>query len=334
MAPIFLVGTMRSGTTLLRLILDSHERLAIANESGFLRAVAATKVIPDQHDGDGWYRRFGVSDEHMHERLRAFYDDIFSSWAQSQGKVRWGDKTPFHIDQLPLLNEIFPDAAVVGIVRHPGAVVASQIRRGRDFASAVRSWRRSNLRLVRAATRPPLRDRVTVLRYEDLVGDPEKTLRQLLDFLQEDWSPNLLRHHEVHRERGGSAVAEGGTRRWDPIDANRGSRWTQELSAYQRRVMATATTGLREVFAYDETAALPLGPNTLLSGRDLRARYKAVPGSAFSRTLLPPAATASRRQGARHVAAQVVNLARTDPVYLLRRLPVAVRSRLHRHNAP
>ncbi len=222
MAPIFLVGTMRSGTTLLRLILDSHERLAIANESGFLRAVAAAKVIPDQHDGADWYRRFGVSDQEMNERLRAFYDDIFSSWAHSQGKVRWGDKTPFHIDQLPLMNQIFPDAAVVGIIRHPGAVVASQMRRGRDFASAVRSWRRSNLRLVRAAARPPLRDHVTVLRYEDLVGDPEGTLRQLLDFLQEDWSPNLLRHHEVHRERGGPAVAEGGTRSWDPIDAESG----------------------------------------------------------------------------------------------------------------
>ncbi len=330
MAPIFLVGTMRSGTTLLRLILDSHERLAIANESGFLRAVAAAKVIPDQHDGADWYRRFGVSDQEMNERLRAFYDDIFSSWAHSQGKVRWGDKTPFHIDQLPLMNQIFPDAAVVGIIRHPGAVVASQMRRGRDFASAVRSWRRSNLRLVRAAARPPLRDHVTVLRYEDLVGDPEGTLRQLLDFLQEDWSPNLLRHHEVHRERGGPAVAEGGTRSWDPIDANRDSRWTQELSAHQRRVMTTATAGLREVFAYDEIGALPLGPSPLLSGGDLRARYKAVPGSAFARDLLPPAATESRRHGARHVAAQLISLARTDPVYLLRRLPAAVRSCLQR----
>ncbi len=330
MRPVFLVGTMRSGTTLLRLILDSHERLAIADESGFLRAVAAAKVIPDQHDGAGWYRRYGVSDEQMNERLRRFYDEMFSAWARSQGKARWGDKTPFHIDQLPLLDEVFPDAQVVGIVRHPGAVVASQMRRGRSFASAVRSWRRSNLRLVRAAGRKTLRDRLVVLRYEDLVSDPEPVLRQLLQFLGEEWSPNLLRHHEVQRERGQPAIVEGGTRTGDPIDAGRDRRWLRELTARQQRAMATATAGLREVFAYGATGPLPLGRTALLSSRELRARYRSVPRAALSGDLLPPDVAESRKRGVRFAVAQVVSLARSDPAYLVRRMPVAARTRLSR----
>ncbi len=328
--PIFIVGTMRSGTTLLRLVLDSHERLAIANESGFMRAVAATKVIPDQHDGDGWYRRFGVSDAEMNARLRAFYDDLFSSYARAQGKARWGDKTPFHITHIRLINEVFPDAAIVAIVRHPGAVVASQLRRGRDFSTALRSWRAQNLGMLRAAGHRPVRSRIVVLRYEDLVTEPEGTLRELLSFLEEEWSPTLLSHHEVHRDRGAPRVAEGGTRTREAIDPDRRARWIAELDAAQRGQLATATAGLREVFGYGETDALPLGPVRLLTGADLVSRHRAAPAAAFARSLLPAPATPARKRGFAYTAAQVIRLGRSDPVYAARRVPLAVRSMVHR----
>ncbi len=322
---MFVVGAMRSGTTLLRLVLDSHERLALADESGFLRAVAATLDIPDQLDGQSWYRRFGVSDEEMHARLRTFYDDLFSSWARSQGAVRWGDKTPFHTAHLPLIPQVFPDAVIVGIVRHPGAVVASQIRRGKDFSTAVRNWRGQNLRLLRAAQAEATASRLAVLRYEDLVTAPEPVLRELLAFLGEPWSPAVLHHHEVQADRG--RLAEGGTRRQDAIDPDRRSRWRDELSGAQQRQLAVATAGLRQVFAYDEDEAAPLGARLLL-GPDLAARARSVPRAAFARSLLPAQAAPSRRRGWRRSVEQVLHLGRSDPAYLLRRLPLALRAQL------
>jgi len=321
-APLFLVGTMRSGTTLLRLILDSHERLALADESGFLRAVAAAKAIPDQHDGPGWYRRYGVSDAEMDARLRTFYDDIFSAYARERGAARWGDKTPFHINHLRVLAQVFPDAQVVGIVRHPGAVVASQLRRGIEFPDALRHWRNQNARLLRAANRPDLRRRLAVLRYEDLVTTPEPVLRALLEFLGEPWSPDLLRHHEVHRERGAPRLAEGGTRTDRAIDAERNARWATELSAAQRRELAEVTAGLREVFCYGELEAEPLPGALLLRGPELRRRRRAVGPSAVVRGPLPGAGESEPGP-----VAHLLRMVRTDPRYVVRRLPVVLRAR-------
>ena len=53
--PIFVVGSMRSGSTMLRLILDSHPRIAVPPETGFMGAVSATKRIPEWQFGEGWY---------------------------------------------------------------------------------------------------------------------------------------------------------------------------------------------------------------------------------------------------------------------------------------
>jgi len=328
--PILLVGTMRSGTTLLRLILDSHERLALADESGFLRAVAAARTIPDQHDGPGWYRRYGVTDEDMNARLRAFYDGVFADWARGKGAVRWGDKTPFHINHLPVAAEVFPDAQIVGIVRHPGAVVASQLRRGIPFSDALRHWRNQNGRLLRAAGRQDLRRRLVVLRYEDLVADPEPVLRALLRFLGEPWSPDLLRHHEVQRERGAPRLAEGGTRTGDAIDPARNARWLEELSAAQRRELAEVTAPLRQVFGYRETDAAPLPDGRrLLRAPELRRRRRAVGPAAVARGPLPGASAAE--PGA---LAHLVRVLRTDPGYALRRLPVVLRARRYRGADP
>ena len=60
-APVFVVGSMRSGSTMLRLMLDSHPRIAIPSETGFMGAAAATHRIPDWTFGDGWYERLGWS---------------------------------------------------------------------------------------------------------------------------------------------------------------------------------------------------------------------------------------------------------------------------------
>ena len=337
-SPIFLVGTMRSGTTLLRLILDSHEHLALADESGFLRAVAAARAIPDFHDGPGWYRRFGRSDEEMDARLRAFYDELFSDWARSRGARRWGDKTPFHIAHLRLLAEVFPDAQVVGIVRHPGAVVASQLRRGIPFPDALRHWRNQNVRLLQGAQRKDLRRRLVVLRYEDLVAGPEPLLRELVEFLGEPWSPDLLRHHELAAEQGGRRLAEGGTRPSDPIDAGRGAGWQRELTAPQRRELLQVTAALRGVFRYDDAGALPLRGEgegegdgeggLLLRGRDLVARRRSGGPEVLDRTPI-----AGSGQSEPQTVATLLRMTRTDPVYVARRLPVVVRARLHRRAA-
>src|SRR4029077_11716000 len=72
-APVFVVGSMRSGSTLLRLMLDSHPRIAIGAETGFMGAAMGTKRIPGWKYGAEWYQRINWSEAEVDQRLRDFY---------------------------------------------------------------------------------------------------------------------------------------------------------------------------------------------------------------------------------------------------------------------
>jgi hypothetical protein len=237
-APIFVVGSMRSGSTLLRLILDSHPRIAIGAETGFMGAVAATKRIPDWAYGVDWYRRIDWSEDELDQRLRDFYAGMFARYAAGQGKSRWGDKTPFHSAHIASMASIFPDSVFVGIVRHPGAVAASLRKRFHyTFDEALAYWTATNLDLVEGAA--GLGDRFTVCRYEDLVSDGEAVLRELMPAIGEEFSPSLLQHHVVQQEQGAPRVVDGSTKSREPIDARRAHRWVDGLAAADRNALET-----------------------------------------------------------------------------------------------
>jgi Sulfotransferase family len=240
--PIFIVGSMRSGSTMLRLILDSHPAIAIGAETGFMGAALANKKIPNWKYGAEWYRRLDWTEDELDARLREFYGGMFERFAAAQGKRRWGEKTPFHTSHMAVMAKLFPDATFVGIVRHPGAV-ASSLRRSfhYSFPEALSYWKAANLDMVRGAT--DLGARFVACRYEDLVLEGEPVLRELVSFLEEPWSPDLMEHHRVQRGKGAPRVVDGSTSTRDPIDATRAVQWAQ-----------TATKA--DLLALDETAAL------------------------------------------------------------------------------
>lgn len=214
---------MGSGTTLLRLMLDSHPHIAIPPETGFMRAYKAHRHIPFKHSGRGWARRLGWTDDELDGLLRELYDTLFMRYAEQHGKRRWGEKTPIHTWHVDAMARLFPDARFVGIIRHPGAVVASNMRRWRhSMPKAAIHYDRYARELARQAARRPAR--FVVLRYEDLVLQPEPVMRELLAWLDEPWADEVLAHDEVQAARGGRRVVEGRTVVDDPIDVSRISR--------------------------------------------------------------------------------------------------------------
>lgn len=248
-APVFVVGSMRSGSTMLRLMLDSHPRIAIPSETGFMGAAAATHRIPDWTFGDGWYERLGWSSAELDERLRDFYDGLFRRWAAEQGKPRWGEKTPFHTAHMARMAQIFPDAAFVGIVRHPGAVASSLHRKFHyGFAEAVDYWSDTNKEMLTSGI--ALGDRFALCRYEDLVRRGEQVLRELLCFLGEPWAPEVLHHHEVQREKGAPRAVEGRTITSEPVDASRADAWATTVTPADRGELVRIA-GLAEFLGYD-----------------------------------------------------------------------------------
>lgn len=330
--PIFIVGTMRSGSTLLRLVLDSHEHIAIGDETGFMRAAAGIKDVPDFHSGAGWYRRFGLTETDIDERIRRFYSDIFTGHALAQGKRRWGEKTPFHAMHMREMAVMFPDCVFVGMVRHPGAVAVSKMRRTSTLEHSIANWVRVNSQLVRMSRTLAGQGRLAVVRYEDLVARSEPTLRQLMDFLGEPWSPGLLEHHRVQRDKGAPRIVDGGTRTREPIDPERAQEWRARIEPAQLQRVAQATAGLRQVFGYDEHGAVDLdadAPVCLLDGERLRGRQRGLRWD-LRRTVLELPTREERLPAVPPTRAQrLLRMLRTDARYSVRRLPLIRRARGH-----
>jgi hypothetical protein len=267
--PILIVGANGTGTTLLRLMLDSHEHIAIPPETGFLRLAAMHRWVPYWELGGQWSRALELSDADIEARLAAFYGELFASYAEQRGKSRWGEKTPFHVWHLELAARMYPDLQVIGIVRHPGAVAASLRRRfRRPLPRAIKHWKRSTKQLLVSAA--ALGERCVIVRYEDLVGAPEPTLRALLDWLGEPWSDRVLAHHETPRAAG---EAEGFTRADAPVDASRLDAWEQQLGAAGVAKVARRTRALADFLGYDASRAAgasQFGDGPLVTGAAVR----------------------------------------------------------------
>src|SRR3954452_8203998 len=115
--PIFVMGAMGTGTTLLRLVLDSHDNIAIPPETGFMRAYNAHQFIPFKWTGRNWAKRLGWSHDGLDAELRALYDRLFTRYAEEHGKAGWGEKTPLHPWHVDSMARLFPGAVFIGVAR-------------------------------------------------------------------------------------------------------------------------------------------------------------------------------------------------------------------------
>jgi hypothetical protein len=254
--PIFVVGGMRSGTTLLRLILDSHPAISIGSETGFMGAAAAVQNIPGWRNGSEWFNRIGWSEAELNDRLREFFGGMFQRHAAEQGKKRWGEKTPFHTLHMPAMAEIFPDAVFVGIVRHPGGAVSS-LNQSFHYSvdAASRYWTETNAILTQHGA--DLGDRFLLCRYEDLVNSPEPVTRGLMTWLGEEWTPSLVEHHKAQRERNAPRLVDGGTVAHDAIDPKRAERWLDQLSPDDLEILDQTCGSLAAIYGYDTRSPQP-----------------------------------------------------------------------------
>ncbi len=188
-APIFVIGSPRSGTTLLRLMLDAHPRISCGEETHFLRSLQA--VV-----GRDWdlVATYGFGREWWLERIASFYAGFQAEVLGRSGKVRWAEKDPTYTLLLDFIDGLFPDAVYVHLLRDGHDVVAS-FRDRWGYRAAARAAKSEWARYVRAArsfgrTLPP--ERFLELRYEDLVTDPDAEGRRLFSFLGEEWDPAVL----------------------------------------------------------------------------------------------------------------------------------------------
>lgn len=207
-APFFVVGSARSGTTLLRMILNAHQDIAVPPESRFIVELWEGRR---EVDADGLLERLAVHKRFTEwklpiEAVRAElgrsgtvpYPEVmgaaFAAYARSRSKARWGDKTPRYVTNIDLLVSLWPDARIVHLVRDGRDVALSYadvsfgpknvVEAAELWAERVRAGMRSGRSLDEAS--------YLEMRYEDLVDDPVPRLETLCDFLGLPFEQGML----------------------------------------------------------------------------------------------------------------------------------------------
>lgn len=249
-APIFVIGAPRSGTTLLRLVLDAHPHIAAGPETRFLLDLA--RIF-----GPHWHRleRFGFPREYWLEKVRAFFGGVHADYARRRGKRRWAEKTPRYVEILDLVDELFPDALYLHIVRDGLDVVASHRARWgwKRAYGAIDDWRRLVVRARRFGERVGP-GRFLEVRYEEVVTRPEEVLRSVFAFLDEPFDPRVLRFHEVEhdlpeaaRTRMERLMESGGD---SPLVTSRIGAGSRELDPLLRLLFRIRSGRLRRRLGY------------------------------------------------------------------------------------
>ncbi|MFC1707845.1 sulfotransferase [Planctomycetota bacterium] len=268
--PLFVVGCHRSGTTLLRRIVNVQPGVHVARETGFLSELytddchcetrSAVKTINSYLRAERWQvlleqaevlRRFGETGD-----LVEIYRHVCMLEAKPGGtELYWGDNTPHYVGLAPILYRHFPSSRFIHIVRDPRDVVASVIdlpfRANTPHLAALEWFARVADWLVAERVIPDSQ-RLT-LRYEDLVTQSEAEVARVFDFLE-------LPHVDPTAWRVGAGgddeVADlpHHFRLNTPIDASRVGRYRERLS--------TAEIGCVEAVARQAMLSFGYQPDT------------------------------------------------------------------------
>lgn len=224
--PLFIAGPDRSGTTLMYALLASHPDVSMVRRTNMWRYFHGRYGDLAEHDNlerclDAMvgYRRMRHLRPDPGRIRREFrqgaptYGRLFALFhqhnAERSGASRWGDKSLHTEHYADRVFAEFPDARIVHIVRDPRDRYASvRARHGKQLSRvgpATARWLASTRAARRNQARYP--DRYLLVRYEDLVREPEPTMRRICAAAGLDWSPSLLSLSGLpeHRDRGGNS---------------------------------------------------------------------------------------------------------------------------------
>lgn len=233
--PIFVVGSPRSGTSMMAHAIRRHPDIWGGQESDHLsyllqqlRQFHTNVYEPSVARGDlQWLSGQGVSFDELIRYLGVGLSALYAS--RSRGK-RWVEQTPQYSLWLPELSRMFPSARFVFLVRDPRDVVHSlrNFVNPMDHGEACRTWRmftEAGLAFRRSAAGR----RLLLVRYDDLVADPAAGCAEILEFCELEPDPGpaeFIGGPRINSSFGGSGARTPGWHSW--TDA--------ELDAFQALV--------------------------------------------------------------------------------------------------
>lgn len=282
----FIVGIGRSGTTLLMSMLNAHPAIQATPEINFFNFFSAQweskkhfseadkKLVMQfvlrykNHNFSGFGFDLGHFEDMESNSFNALYRNFYSSFTYGGERKEshvFFDKNPINSLYLERVIRLFPGSKFVFLLRDPRAGYLSRkqkvnFRSTNIYFNAYR-WLLYNQEVLKYKTQYP--EKFFILRYEDLVSDPEHEMRRMATFFDFDYDERMLRFHEnVTKNSFQKAASENQERALTkysdlskPVNTSRMNAWETELNAEEIHIIDAITSPLASAFGYQRYAA-------------------------------------------------------------------------------
>ena len=236
---IFVGGAGRSGTTLMRALLEAHSRICCGPEMKALPQISWLyqwiSGMPLQMDA---YKNTLAN---IQGYFRQFIESLAGNYRLASGKPRWAEKTPHNVLYIETLGTLFPDARFIHMIRDGRDVACSlvttdwfgpgwgaELGEVQKITKAARYWRDTVQRARQQAAQPVVAGRVIQVPYELLVADLEGTMRKVMDYLGEAWDPAILEAYK--KDRAGEPYEFSTHQITKPVYNTSVGRWKRDMS--------------------------------------------------------------------------------------------------------
>lgn len=281
-APVFIIGNPRSGTTLLRLILNAHSNIVIPPEAGFalwlykdfkdftandlpefLSKMQATKKMKNWNLD--WHKLEQYLLLQNPQNYSDLIDRIYGFFVIQSGKkqARWGDKNNFYLNYIGEIKELFPEAYFIHIVRD-----------GRNVACSYRALNKKNINSPDAPRLPDAigdiaeewasnlvritksfaafgHEHVLEIRLEDLSHKTENTVRTILNFLGEPFEKNVLQYYKNKKEMEQGEYMQWKHKNTLPVQKEDPRKFESQLTASEIKEFNEIASGLLKHYRYE-----------------------------------------------------------------------------------
>jgi hypothetical protein len=295
--PIFIIGTERSGTNLLRLILDAHPDIAVPHPPHILKNLLALEPAYGDLRDDRRFRTlirdvarlvefhaypwgFRIDEEAVLREASArelicVYFAVYDQFAAHAKKPRWCCKSTHMIRNVALVRHHRPAAKFLFMVRDGRDVAVSareSIFNRYSVYYAARLW--SEEQRIGMYWLSRLSDReVHLIRYEDLLAEPERTVASVCAFLGVPWRPEMLRYHETAEARACAALSEDWRNTDQPLLRGNAGKFKKALSPAEVALFEDIAAPELDFFSYPLCRPLHESEKRRALGVPFRLRY-------------------------------------------------------------